>query len=601
MKEGFEIAVIDARGCGGGHARLRAKRDPEARGFEHRQIVGAVADGERRPKWDRVLGREREERLPLLGAREDRFLDPGHPPFSDLEPVGDDAIEAEKSRHLFRKEREPSRNEGQERPFAPHGGDERASPAHQADLRRRLFERRDRQSSDEGEASLERRLKVDLAIHGAAGDCGHLRGKAETSGELVEHLVLDDRPLEIGDEEALSPRARLLRHEIDRHRAEDTTRAGQGRGRRARLEEKVAGFAGGKPPRLRGEFGREPPSAAFQGTRLAAVTDERQNEAHLRSPSAEPSSGPPVVLLAGPTASGKSVLAEALAESFPVTIINADSQQVYRDLRVLSAHPDATAEARIPHRLYGFLDAAERSSAGLWRSLAEAAIAESASAGRVALVVGGSGLYLRALEQGLAPIPAIPEEIRREGALLYERLGGEGFRDRLSRLDRESAERLPAADRARLLRAYEVVRATGLPIGKWREKPRSAPAYRLARILVMPPRERLYAECDARFLTMTRNGALAEAAALAARSLDPRLPAMKALGLGALLAHLRGEMTLAEAVAAGQRATRRYAKRQVTWFRHQFDPDRVVGEEFSQGLLSSIGEFIDGFLLTGRV
>ncbi len=316
---------------------------------------------------------------------------------------------------------------------------------------------------------------------------------------------------------------------------------------------------------------------------------------------ASASPGQPVVVLAGPTASGKSVLAEGLAESLPVTIINADSQQVYRDLRVLSARPDAAAEEKIPHRLYGFLDAAERASAGLWRRLAEAAIAESAAARRLPLVVGGSGLYLAALERGLPAIPAIPEEIRREAGLLYESLGGERFRNCLSRLDRESAARLASADRARLVRAYEVVRATGLPIGKWQEKPRNAPSYRLAKILLMPPRERLYAACNARFAAMIENGALPEAKALAARGLDPNLPAMKALGLKELLAHLRGETSLAEAVAMGQRATRRYAKRQVTWFRHQLNPDRIVTEEFSQGLLSSLREFIDGFLLTGGV
>ncbi|HUC09264.1 MAG TPA: tRNA (adenosine(37)-N6)-dimethylallyltransferase MiaA [Stellaceae bacterium] len=308
--------------------------------------------------------------------------------------------------------------------------------------------------------------------------------------------------------------------------------------------------------------------------------------------------GSPVLIIAGPTASGKSALALSLAETMGGTVINADALQCYRDLEILTARPDAEARKRAPHRLYGLLDAVERGSAGSWRVLALAEIAAAARSGRLPIIVGGTGLYLRALRHGLAPFPDIPEGMREEAAELHRTLGGARFRERLATLDPVSAGRLPAGDTLRLVRAYAVVCATGVPIGEWRLRPHPATDYRFATILIMPPRETLYAAGNARFLAMLENGALAEAQALAARRLDPALPAMKAVGLPELFRHLCGEMTLAEATAAAQRATRRYAKRQTTWFRHQADPDLVVDEQFSESLLRRSRQFIDEFLLT---
>ncbi|MGH7058833.1 MAG: tRNA (adenosine(37)-N6)-dimethylallyltransferase MiaA [Stellaceae bacterium] len=305
-------------------------------------------------------------------------------------------------------------------------------------------------------------------------------------------------------------------------------------------------------------------------------------------------------MVAGPTASGKSTLALALAADAGGTVINADSLQCYRDLRILTARPDAVAEARAPHRLYGWLDAGRRGSAAEWRVQALAEIAAATAAGRLPILVGGTGLYLRALCQGLAPIPGIPEPVRAEAAALHHALGGAAFRDRLGELDPAGAQRLAPGDRPRLIRAYEVVRATGVPIGAWRERAHAKPPYRFAVILLMPPREALYAACDARFAAMADAGALEEAAALAARGLDADLPAMKAVGLPELMQHLRGELSLDAAIAAGQRATRRYAKRQVTWFRHQVAPDLTLNEQFSESLLRCSRQFIDHRVLTRR-
>jgi tRNA dimethylallyltransferase len=307
-----------------------------------------------------------------------------------------------------------------------------------------------------------------------------------------------------------------------------------------------------------------------------------------------------VVIIAGPTASGKSGLALALAERFNGTIINADSQQIYRDLRIVTARPDAAAEARVPHRLYGYVDAAERGSVARWRASAETEIGNAIGAGRLPFVVGGTGLYLRALLDGLAPIPDIPEAIRAEAASLYAALGGAAFRDRLARLDPAVAARLPPGDRQRLMRAWEVVRATGVPIGLWHRQmaPVATARYRTAAILLMPPREAIYAACDARFAAMVAAGALDEVATLAARRLSPELPAMKAVGVPEILAHLRGHISLADAIAGGQRATRRYAKRQMTWFRHQMAADLVVTEQYSPALLPRAAQLIEEFLLT---
>lgn len=309
---------------------------------------------------------------------------------------------------------------------------------------------------------------------------------------------------------------------------------------------------------------------------------------------------PPVILIAGPTASGKSALALALAELYRGTVINADSMQVYRDLRILTARPDAAALARTPHRLYGYLDASEHGSVADWLGRADAAIGEAREAGRLPIVVGGTGLYLRALQHGLAAVPEIPAAIRAEAIELHRLLGGAAFRERLASVDPVAAARLAANDRQRLIRAFEVVSATGIPVHEWRARGNPPMPYRFGGILLLPPRQALYEACDTRFRAMIAAGALDELKALAARHLDPDLPAMKALGNPQLLRHLRGELGLDQAVGLAVQATRRYAKRQMTWFRHQMVADLILVEQFSESLLRCSRHFIDQFLLTVR-
>ncbi len=308
---------------------------------------------------------------------------------------------------------------------------------------------------------------------------------------------------------------------------------------------------------------------------------------------------PPLILIGGPTASGKSALALAIAEEFAGTVINADSMQVYRDLAILTARPGPAEEARAPHRLYGVLDAADACSAARWRSLAEGEIATAAARGSLPVVVGGTGLYFRALINGLAEIPPIPAAIRAEARRLHQRLGGAGFRACLAARDPAGAARLAAGDTQRLLRAYEVMAATGRPLGDWQQDQAAGPRHaKIATLVLMPPRPSLYAACEARFAAMAAGGGLDEVRALLARRLDPGLPAMKAVGVPELARYLAGAIPLDAAIHLGQQATRRYAKRQVTWIRHQMLADYIIDAQFSETLLPEIFSFIRQFLLT---
>jgi tRNA dimethylallyltransferase len=277
------------------------------------------------------------------------------------------------------------------------------------------------------------------------------------------------------------------------------------------------------------------------------------------------------VLIAGPTASGKSALALELAQKTGGVVINTDSMQVYRDLRIITARPTPEEEARVPHRLYGHVDAAVNFSAGAWVEDAAKALAEARGQKRLPIFVGGSGLYFKALTRGLSAVPPIPAEVRDDVRARLERDGVEALHVELARRDPASAERLKPRDRTRVARALEVVEATGRTLPDWHREglPPLLPRSEFSALFLAPEREELYARIDARFGAMLAAGALDEVAALAARKLDPLLPAMKAHGVPVLIRHLRGEITREEAAEIGRADTRHYAKRQFTWFRHQ--------------------------------
>jgi tRNA dimethylallyltransferase len=277
------------------------------------------------------------------------------------------------------------------------------------------------------------------------------------------------------------------------------------------------------------------------------------------------------VLIAGPTASGKSALALAVAERIGGTVVNTDSMQVYRDLRIITARPGSPETVRVPHLLYGHVDAAESYSVGRFLGEAAAALEAARAQGRVPIFTGGSGLYFKALIAGLAAIPPVPPEIRAAVRSRLEAVGPVGLHEELARCDPVAAARLRPADRTRIARALEVVEATGRSIADWRHEGMSPllDVARVAKIFLAPDRAALYRRIDARFDAMLSGGALDEVQALAARRLDPLLPAMKAHGVPWLIRHLAGDISLAAAAAAAKQDTRRYAKRQFTWFRHQ--------------------------------
>ncbi len=284
-------------------------------------------------------------------------------------------------------------------------------------------------------------------------------------------------------------------------------------------------------------------------------------------------------LIAGPTASGKSALALAVAERLGGEIVNADALQLYRDLRVLSARPSAAEEARAPHHLYGVADGADGWSVGRWLRGALPVLEDIRGRGRPAVVVGGTGLYFAALTRGLAETPSVPEAVREACDVRFRLEGEAAFRLALAEVDPEAAARIQPGDRQRLVRAAAVHEATGRALSAWRRVAGPALPRDVWRALVVePPRAVLYARCDERFDAMLTQGALEEAARLAARGLDPARPVMKAVGFRELAAVARGEMALEAAREAASRETRRYAKRQTTWFRNQApDWPRLAG------------------------
>ena len=296
------------------------------------------------------------------------------------------------------------------------------------------------------------------------------------------------------------------------------------------------------------------------------------------------------MLIAGPTASGKSALALALAEKLGGTIVNADSMQVYANLRVITARPSPEEEARVQHVLYGHVDEAENYSVGRWSLDVAEALAGVAAQGRVPILVGGTGLYFKALTEGLAAVPPVPAEIRSQ---VRARLAAEGVAPLYAELierDPVTAHRLMPLDRVRIARALEVILATGRSLSEWHQQgmaPLIDPA-RAVKIFVNRERGDLVSRIDARFATMLQAGALDEVRALAARHLDPLLPAMKAHGVPWLVRHLDGEISLDEAAEGARMDTRRYAKRQVTWFRGQMKDWAAVAPDVSPDAIAAM-------------
>lgn len=295
-------------------------------------------------------------------------------------------------------------------------------------------------------------------------------------------------------------------------------------------------------------------------------------------------------------------MAMDVAERFSGTVINADSQQVYKELRIVTARPSVEDENRVPHRLFGVLSGCEMCSAGRWTQMAVAEIKACFDAGRLPVVVGGTGMYLKSLVEGLSPIPDIEGSYRDQATALHKKLGADAFKAEVAKLDPTIAERLPVGDTQRLIRAWEVTTATGRPLSEWQKEPRIPPLpdVNFAHIALMPSRDVLYAGIDARFAWMMEHGALDEVRDVMALNLNPDAPVMKALGVPELVAHLSGETSLEGAVAKAQQLSRNYAKRQLTWVRSQLPNAHILTAQYSESFREKIFSYIHGFLLTGR-
>ncbi len=451
-------------------------------------------------------------------------------------------------------------------PFRAHGRNQGAPAGRQGDPPGDdLVDRCDRQSFQQRHALAQRRLEGDLAAHRAFGDRRDARLQADVVGKLIDAFLPDHGGVHVGNEQPLAPRGGRLHDDVDRQVPQ---RGAQPLGdrfvvRAARRKEKVGGDAGIEDAHVLGrrEHADRKRDRGVVDRGLCRVGDESGDVSH-RGPEK-------VVLIAGPTASGKSALALALAGELGGKVINADSMQVYRDLRIITARPTAEEEARVPHLLYGHVDAAENYSVGRWLADAGPAIAEARAAGRVPFLVGGTGLYFKALTTGLSSVPAVPEEIR---ARVRARMDAEGVAALHAELTRrDPSTDLNPADRTRVARALEVLEGTGRPLADWHREglPPLVDASSAVKIFLAPERDALRRRIDARFDAMIAAGALDEVRALMRRDLDPLLPAMKAHGVPWLMRHLRGDATLAEAIMGGKNDTRRYIKRQFTWMRHQ--------------------------------
>ncbi len=280
-------------------------------------------------------------------------------------------------------------------------------------------------------------------------------------------------------------------------------------------------------------------------------------------------------IVAGPTASGKSAKAMELARSSNGVIINCDSQQIYDSLPILSAQPSDEDKAEIPHRLYAELAPNDVCSAGNWRAMVEPIIKEVIEARQTPIICGGTGLYIKALIEGLSPMPDIPDDVRERIVAKYEEMGAEKFYEELEARDPIMAERFHAGHKARIIRAMEVLEATDKSLAKWQEEDRAAPPahWKFEIHKILPERQALYERCNQRFVWMVENGALEEVKEFDARlesgEIKDGAPLSKALGFKELRAYLNGEMSKDEAIETAQGITRRYAKRQTTWFRNQ--------------------------------
>ena len=302
------------------------------------------------------------------------------------------------------------------------------------------------------------------------------------------------------------------------------------------------------------------------------------------------------IVICGPTASGKSALAMKLANELNGEIINADSMQVYNELKILTSRPSTNDTENIPHNLFGIRKMVEPCSVNIWIKLAKKSISQIIDRGRIPIACGGTGMYIHYLSKRMSKIPEIPNRVRLEAREKLRILGNENFSKELIKLDPLLGNKIPIGDSQRLTRAWEVMKATGQSLAVWNRETDQATGLNLYHVLLIPDREILYRLCDQRFLGFIDQGAVAEAETIKNMNLDPSLPAMKALGLSQIIKYLDGEMNLDDAIKQAQQKTRNYAKRQMTWFRNQLEPNFLNTKPYDgsidQDLINEVSKFL---------
>lgn len=286
----------------------------------------------------------------------------------------------------------------------------------------------------------------------------------------------------------------------------------------------------------------------------------------------------PIIILAGPTASGKSSCALDIAKQMDSVIINADSKQVFKEIPIITAQPTEDEKRQVPHELYGIISSAEHCSVARWLALACESIRKAHAENKTPILVGGTGMYIKSLTDGLSQTPDTDEKIRQEARELLHEIGNEKFHAELARLDPEMATKLNVGDSQRILRAYEVVKQTGESLSVWQNR-KTIPVFpkeSFSQFLLLPTREQLYENCDKRFSKMVEDGAIEEVKNLMDMNLDKDLPAMRAYGVPEIIQYLKGEYTLDQAMDKAQQYTRNYVKRQLTWFKHQMKDAKII-------------------------
>lgn len=612
-----QVAMVDAGVGGFGDDGFGVEGDAEARCLDHAEIVRAIADGHGFMGLQAQFVAQLQQRLDFCLASEDRFSDPaGELAVGDGQFVGLIGVEADCMGDTLGEEGEAARDEGAGVAMFAHGVDEHATARCFGDaIAIDALQRFDSEALQQAHALAQGGLEGDLAAHGAFGDCGDLRFETKFGGEFVDTFLLDDGRIHVGDEEFLATTFGGLDGEVDIRFGKMGAQRGFGTLAAFTFEGDVASLAPGEPDGRSGL--REHGVSGFDVFVVEAVADQGEGVFHhaareedVNGPYeagrddqegelSEPLVTKGAILIAGPTASGKSGLALALAERLGGEIVNADSMQVYAELRVLTARPSVEDEARAPHHLYGVLGGDEPCSAGKWSRMALEALRDIEARGRTPIIVGGTGLYFRALTEGLSPIPPVPDEVR--AVVRAEVLAaGEGAHDLLAAADPVLAAAIRPSDRQRIARGVEVARGTGKLLSQWHKEP-PAPLLtgKLAKIVLAPDREWLRTRSDRRFESMLDEGAVEEARRLATLGLDPALPLMKALGLRPLIDYVSGNIELSEAMGRGQAETRAYAKRQETWLRTQMIAWERYFEQDSERLMDKIFSFIDDLGLTG--